>query len=154
MLFYFILNALFLSLVLCQGGKDGIYRPADEASIEKIKRYLNDSPTFLNTPCWNREVWNSVKFRMSRKHIELANKAKTTPMVPFDSDKYLGKDRGPADIMQESRSSTLEALIIGECYNFDGSFLPLLENALLSIAQQPSWLFAAHVLFFLSFFDS
>jgi hypothetical protein len=72
----------------------------------------------------------------------------TTPMPPFDAERYLdytaNGDRSRYQAQHTRRWDRLKCLVLGECLEGKGRFLPAIDETVRCLCADPSWLLPAH----------
>jgi len=125
-------------LVTC--GVIGAADPADR---------LPEHPCGIGRPASDRVWWGAwaqtPEAATATKHAETSLKA---PMTPFDRDCYLeyftNGDRSRYQAQHSQRWDRLKRLVIGECLEAKGRFLPAIDETVRSLCSDPSWLLPAH----------
>ena len=123
------------------------YAELDAARVEQIAGMLTAQPAGFGVPCSDRAAWEP-KAALLKSLIGEAEQALTTPLPPFDPDGYLAftktGDREPMQRNLGARENQLVPLVLAECVEYKGRFLPRIAEVMDSLAAQPSWTLSAH----------
>lgn len=117
--------------------------------IEEISRMLPDKPAGFGPTYKDRTAWEQVARKMNTKEIfEQANRINNTPMPAWDDEAYLEFSRNgvrpPGEKMLGARKGRLPWLVWAECIENKGTYVATIENTLLELARQRSWVLPAH----------
>lgn len=108
---------------------------------------LPPAPAGFGVPCSDRKIWDSLGSRFNYQ-IKRAEEVLLHPIPPWDNDAYLDfnktGDRSRGDNMMTSRQHLLVPLVLAECSEGHGRFLPRIEEVLNALASQPSWTLASN----------
>jgi hypothetical protein len=116
--------------------------PLRPERIDQIAAMLGATATGFGFPCSNREAWVPLKWRFAPQ-IEQAVAILDKPIIPWDNDAYLdfgrtgGRARGEA--LLNSRQDPLSPLVLAECVELKGRFVPRIAELVDSLSQEPSW---------------
>lgn len=123
--------------------------PLNPQRIEDITKQLSKEATGYAIPINNRFVWDKI-VSVTQKQ-EIINNAEQffnqTFPVWNDSVFLIFKNTGErvlADKMMRERTNWLAPLVIAECVENKGRFLPLIDKTLNELCRQPTWVLAAH----------
>ncbi|MFI3321261.1 MAG: hypothetical protein R3Y50_01900 [Rikenellaceae bacterium] len=125
------------------------FNAADTARIKEIAKMLPKKCGLYAVPITNRKVWDEIA-----KNPNFAN-------VISDAEPYLGKEfpawsdslycdfyetgeRPAGQAMLDARENCINKIVLAECLENKGRFLPLIEEGLISTANQNSWTLPAH----------
>jgi hypothetical protein len=115
--------------------------------IHEIEGMLAPQPSGFGVPCSDRAAW-AGKAAQLQGAVTQAEQALAAPLAPFDPDAYLQftktGDRQPMERNLHSREGQLAPLVLAECAEYQGRFLPRIAEVLDSLAAQPSWTLSAH----------
>ncbi|MBN8218103.1 MAG: hypothetical protein J0L75_15790 [Spirochaetes bacterium] len=120
----------------------------DPARVKAIAALLPPQPTpVLLVPAKDRAAWSSLSPERARALVDGAENRVKSGMTPFSDEDYLdytrrGKRTG--DRMMGARTGHLNALVLGECAEYKGRFLPAIAEAVESLALDKSWTLSAH----------
>lgn len=126
------------------------YDTLSASRIDQIAAWLPSAPAGIGPRCADRATWNdpAVVRRLGQTFIAAAEKVAATPMPAWNDDDYLDfsrtgrRERGQA--MMEARRERLDSLVIAECQEYRGRFLPAINATLAGLAEQHSWVIPAH----------
>src|SRR5579871_4837525 len=119
----------------------------DANRVHEIATMLPEHPSGFGVPCSDRGAWAAQadhlqSFTNDAEHIL------TQPLPPFDPDAYLAftrtGDRLPMERNLHARADQLVPLVLAECAEYKGRFLPRIEEVMDSLVAQPSWTLSAH----------
>jgi Heparinase II/III-like protein len=117
--------------------------------ISAIAAQLPARPSGLGPACSDRTAWAApaVKTRLSEP-LQAAEALLTSPFPAWDDDAYLefsrNGERPKGELMMNARKGWLYPLVMAECVEAKGRFVPAIEKALGELANQPSWTWPAH----------
>ncbi len=119
------------------------------ARIAAIAQMLPAQPAAFGRPCADRAFWQSPA---TRDHcgtaLADAQKLLGESFPPWSDDLYLGfsrtGERPPGEQMLAARHAWLQPLVLAECLENQGRFLPLLNQVLHAFATEPTWTLPAH----------
>src|SRR5262249_12242318 len=98
-------------------------------------------------PCSDRTAWTARSAEL-KDVIAQAEQMTGSPLPAFDPDAYLAfsktGDRQPMERNLHSREGQLAPLVLAECAQYQGKFLPRIAEVLDSLAAMPSWTLSAH----------
>jgi hypothetical protein len=98
----------------------------------------------LGVPCSNR-IWKSKGYSITVKNAAISTNSK--PMPAWNDTAYLDWVNfrlRTGDAMMAARFEPLKELVMVECVDYNGEFLPKIEEYLNGLATQRSWAFSAH----------
>ncbi len=123
--------------------------PLDGKRIKKLTHILNSGNSGYADPINNRTYWDEIAkteagLDIIKRAEGLAKKGmpawKGALMVEFQKTGI----RKIADDMYKSRSKRLMPLVVAECLENKGRFIPAIEETLRGYCEQPSWVMVAH----------
>ena len=123
------------------------YSPELQVKALSLIGTLADSPAGFGVPCSDRATWRAVISVNSSAGRNIINQAVNAAFPAFDDAAYLAFKRTGsrvADVMLAARISYVWQLALAECVQWQGVFLPQLDDALFSVATQRSWDSPAH----------
>ncbi|KAJ3096899.1 hypothetical protein HDU97_005446 [Phlyctochytrium planicorne] len=105
--------------------------------------------TGFTPSCTNREAWSPLlNTTLGTTTIKTATNLLKSPFPPFVDSLYLlyyqTGNRGQGETMLKARYNAIYNLVLAECLEWQGRFLPMLNEGLVSIANQRSWVLPAH----------
>jgi hypothetical protein len=118
--------------------------PARRAAIAQM---LPQQPAGFGVPCTNREAWQQAALYFQGS-IQRAQVFLASPLPPWDDNLYLrysrdgNRDQGEA--MINNHNGQLTQLVLAECSEWKGRFLPRIIEQLDAISAEPSWTLPAH----------
>lgn len=138
-----LLIALLLNTVSALAGV------LDENRIHEIAVWLPAEPVGLGPDCANRGAWGqpAIASRLSAV-IKDAEKRLNQPFPAWSDEAYLEYSkkgsRPNGERMMNLRKAFLYPLVIAECVEYQGRFLPAIERTLTELNTQPTWTWPAH----------
>jgi hypothetical protein len=121
---------------------------ADPARVKAIAALLPPTPApVLLFPAKDRAKWLTLPPERLKAMVDAADSKVRAGMMPFSDEDYLDysrKGKRTGDRMMGSRTSHLNTLVLGECAEYKGRFLPAIAEAVESIAADKSWTLSAH----------
>ena len=147
-IFLMALGFLLLGMADLQPGwSQQKYAELSTARIQEIAGMLTPQPAGFGAPCSDRAAWES-KAPELQGSIAAAEQILATPLPPFDENAYLqftkNGNRQPMERNLHSREGQLVPLVVAECIEYKGRFLPRIAEVLDSLAAMPSWTLSAH----------
>jgi hypothetical protein len=123
------------------------YPGLSKARIDGIAALLKANPSGFGEPCSDRGSWSALAPRLSSLTSE-AEKLLKNPVPQFDEEAYLKfsetGDRQPMERNLNSRENQIVPLVLAECVEYRGRFLPRIAEIMDSLAAMPSWTLSAH----------
>ena len=123
------------------------YSELDSSRIQQIAAMLPAQPSGFGNPCSDRAAWAAVEPQL-KGVIPQAEKIMAAPLPPFDPEAYLAFTKtGDRDAMQKnlaSRQGRLAPLVLAECIEAKGRFIPAIAEVMDSLVAMPSWTLSAH----------
>ena len=123
------------------------YAELDGARVQQIAGMLTAQPAGFGATCADRAAW-TAKASLLQSSVAQAEQALTKPLPPFDPEGYLAftrtGDRAPMEKNLSQRENQLVPLVLAECVEYKGRFLPRIAEVMDSLAAQPSWTLSAH----------
>ena len=110
---------------------------------------LPELPQGIGRPAADRTWWEPLKnTQEGAAVIRLAEKAQAAPMPAFDPERYLdfttNGDRSRYQALHTQRWRRFTQLVIGECLEDKGRFVPAIVETVASLCSDPSWILPAH----------
>lgn len=144
-------HALLITLTLATSAqaRDGPAVELAQSRIGTIEAQLDAKPGGLGPTCDDRQWWSAASVQARSAAIrDAANTLLQQPFPAWDQEAYLEFSRTGArpqgERMMNARNAWLYPLVIGECVEGKGRFLPAIANTLTEIARQPTWTWPAH----------
>jgi hypothetical protein len=123
------------------------YAELNTARIHEIAGILTEQPSGFGSPCSDRAAWSARAAELSSL-TEEAQQVIETPLPPFDENAYLQftrtGDRQPMQRNLHQRMDQLVPLVLAECAEYQGRYLPRIAEVMDSVAAMPSWTLSAH----------
>ncbi len=123
------------------------YPELSETRRAAIAHMLPEKPAGFGSPCADRAAWEPVAqyFQPSIQHAETLIAA---PLPPWDDQAYLrysrDGDRNEGQAMLGRHTGQLSPLVLAECSEYKGRFLPRIAEQLDAISAEKSWTLPAH----------
>lgn len=143
------IGAVLTGLFACVSAWGATVRPLAPERIEELTRMLPESPQGMGRPIADRAAWDAVAAdRHFKSIVKDAAKLLQQPIVEMNDDDYLdfsrtgNRTRGQKVIGQ--RYGRLSTLVVAECLENRGRFLPAIEAALRAYCGDKSWTLPAH----------
>jgi hypothetical protein len=140
----FALTAIFAAPVLLAAQN---YPGFDSARIAAIARMLPADPAGFGPPCSDRAAWIAVAADF-HDDVAQAEKFIAAPLPAWNEDAYQlywkTGDRRTGEAMMRARDGQLSPLVLAECSEWKGRYLPRIEEELDAISSQESWVEPAH----------
>jgi hypothetical protein len=121
----------------------------DSALVKKYAAMLPKTPQGVGRPISDRQAWQNVaRAPAFQGVVARVEKLLKTPMPELTDDDYLdysrtgNRSRGERVLGQ--RHSRLPQLVLAECIEDRGRFLPAIEATMRAIAAEKSWTLPAH----------
>ncbi len=125
------------------------YAELDPKRVEAVAAMLDAHATGFGRPASDRTAWKAVGDRKVLGNVvRQAERLMGEKLPAWDDDAYLdfsrtGK-RPRGEAMLRARTGRLYPLVIAECLEDRGRFLPAIQTALHEYASQPTWTLPAH----------
>jgi len=121
--------------------------PISQDRIRQIVDILPKQPGGFGIPCSDRDVWNALAPRFVNQVNEASSELQT--LIPlWDNDAYLeftkSGNRARGENLLRSRQRLLTPLVLAECVEGRGRFVPRIVELLDSLSAQQSWTYPAH----------
>ena len=121
----------------------------DAARVDAIAAMLPKQPTGVGPTIADRATWQTIAAHPRFKNcVASARKLLDKPMLPLTDDDYLeysrsgNRTRGQKVIGE--RHARFSELVLAECLENQGKFLPAIEETLRSICEEKAWTLPAH----------
>ena len=149
-IFCIILQLIINSCASLQVDGTVSYAELDTSRLTKITAWLPYSPQGLGPRCADRAAWGAyaVAGRLSPL-MNSSNKLLAKSLPKWNIETYLkatGQDARPRGerIMSAARLSSLYPLVLAECAEGKGRFLPAIEQTLTELNAESSWNWPAY----------
>ncbi|HRR32937.1 MAG TPA: heparinase II/III family protein [Kiritimatiellia bacterium] len=125
------------------------FPPPDESRVAQIAAWLAPAPHGLGRPATDREAWDRLATLPEAGPIlRDAEKAMKTPPPELPDELYLefttNGNRRNYERPYGQRTQRITSLLLAECLEDKGRFLPALERDLLAVCDERSWTMPAH----------
>lgn len=119
------------------------------AARETLVERMPAQPTGVGRPAADRAWWDALaKTPEGTEAIRAAEKWHATPMPAFDPERYLdfttNGNRTRYQEINTRRWDRMKRLVIGECLEGKGRFVPAIDETAKSLCSDPSWVLPAH----------
>ncbi len=138
-------------IILCVVFKFGVAQipaqaakpPACADRVAEIAEMLSDEPGFVSMRISNRSVWDALaKTKQAETLIEDAVKTASAAIPPVDDSLY--KEIYPWERASRLRRDNMLKLVLAECLENKGRFLPRIIEYLDAISSQTTWVNPYH----------
>ncbi|MGL5804405.1 MAG: hypothetical protein ACRC11_03005, partial [Xenococcaceae cyanobacterium] len=125
------------------------YLDLKNREIQRMQNLLPEKPDGLGPNCSQRDRWgtNGLESR-STEIVSTADKILTQPFPAWNNEAYLrykqDGNRTEGEDMMHDRQDRLSPLVIAECVQGKGKYLPEIEKTLRELMTQPTWILPAH----------
>ncbi len=137
----------FVMLATSSVARGQQFTELDANRVQQIAAMLSAQPSGFGAPCSDRRAWDG-KAASLQGLVTQAEQILLKPLPPFDPEAYLAftrtGDRAPMERNLHERANQLVPLVLAECTEYKGRFLPRIEEVMNSLAAQPSWTLSAH----------
>ncbi len=121
----------------------------DMARISAIAEMLPTTPAGIGPVCADRSSWGRPELAQRLAAvIKDAEKRLNQAFPAWDDAAYLEYARNGrrpnGERMMNARKAWIYPLVLAECVEYKGRFLPAIERTLNELASQPTWTWAAH----------
>ena len=123
--------------------------PLSPARIDELAAMLPESPVGMGRPITDRTAWDAIaKLPSFQRYAAGAPKLLQEPIVEVTDDNYLdysrtgNRTRGQAVLGRHY--GRLPVLVVAECMENKGRFVPAIEEALRAYCGDKSWVMPAH----------
>jgi hypothetical protein len=143
-----MLTALALAPALASAQTSALtYPELSEGRRAAIAQMLPEKPAGFGVPCANRAAWEPAA-QYFQGSIQRAETLIASPLPPWEDAAYLrysrDGDRNEGQAMLGRHIGQLTPLVLAECSEWKGRFLPRIAEQLDAISAEPSWTLAAH----------
>ena len=123
--------------------------PPEAARVKHWAALLPETPRGLGPTIKDRKAWEIVGAAPSFKHIiPHATQLLAEPIPPLTDELYLDYsrtgNRTRCEKVQGQRQDRISTLVLAECIENRGRFLPAIEEAIRATCSDKSWTSAAH----------
>ncbi len=119
------------------------------ARINQIAKFLPAKPRGFGQPIDNRAYWSNPELvQRASSRVKQAEQLMTRKLPAWDDQAYLEfsrtGERANGQKMENARSAWLAPLVLAECLENKGRFLPRINEVLDAYASEPTWTMPAH----------
>lgn len=130
-------------------GTQSVARELSEARIKEVATTLPEQPQGFGRPIEDRRAWERLAADDSFDGvIEEAERLKDRPLPEQPDELYLDFSRtGNRTRWQRvagRRRGRVDSFVLGECLENGGRFIPALEETILALCAEPTWVMPAH----------
>lgn len=123
------------------------YPELSKARRAAIAQMLPEKPAGFGVPCADRVAWEPVA-QFYQSSVQRAETLIASPLPPWDDQAYLrysrDGDRNEGQAMLGRHTGQLTPLVLAECSEWKGRFLPRIAEQLDAISAEKSWTLPAH----------
>ena len=123
------------------------YPELSQERIAAIAAMLPAQPAGFGVPCSDRAAWAKVA-PLFAEEVQRAETFIASPLPPWDDQAYLrysrDGDRNEGQAMLDRHTGQLTPLVLAECSEGKGRFLPRIAGQLDAISAEKSWTLPAH----------
>lgn len=131
--------------VLNAGSKTAI----DASLLKSMEQVIIKEPMGIGQPANNRNAWDSIaQTPIGKSILSKAQEIIQKPYPQWNDSVYKAYyetgSRIAGDKMMNDRATLLSALVISECIEYQGKYIPQIEHVIADLCKQPTWCLAAH----------
>jgi hypothetical protein len=123
------------------------YGQISAARVHDIAEWIPQQPSGFGRPCSDRAAWSARSSRLTG-FLGAAQQAIAIPVPAFDEEAYLAYtkrgDRQPMEQNANRRTNQLIPLVLAECAEYKGRYLPRIAEVIDTLVAAPSWTLSAH----------
>ena len=117
--------------------------------VASLIQQLPEKPSGLGPACQDRSAWGRSDVQRRLQDItKAAEKIAAQPVPAWDDEAYLDYSRngvrGNGERIMNARKAGLHVLVLAECSQWAGSYLPAISRLLQGLSTQPTWTWPAH----------
>jgi len=121
----------------------------DSARIEALAAMLPESPVGVGRPIADRQAWQAVaKAPQFKRVVREAERLMARPIPETTDELYLEfsqtGNRTRYQRVWSQRHSRFPALVLAECIENRGRFVPAIEEAIRAVCEEKTWVYPAH----------
>ena len=149
MLSYAGVRLLLVALLLICGSGFAIAANMSQERLRAVARMLSEAPWAFGQPISDRKAWTRMAARPGAEQVvERAVLLAAQPLPEQPDDLYLDYSRtGNRNRWQRvagRRRSRIGPLVLAECLEDEGRFLPAIRRTIEAICAEPTWVMPAH----------
>lgn len=143
---YFILGSLLFTI---DSKAADPLTPLDETRVAEIQAWLPESPVGVGPTIEQREVWDAAAKLDSYKSVIRSAESYLKQEIPeLTDDVFLDfsrtGNRSRGQRVLSARHRRVSTLVLAECLENKGRFLPAIEEAILAVCDENTWVLPAH----------
>jgi hypothetical protein len=121
----------------------------EPAQVARVVDVLPESPKGLTPPCRNRDAWSEPQIvNRLRPVVRKAGALILEKFPEWSDEKYLefartGESKNGQEMMH-ARRSWIMPLVLAECTEYSGRFLPYIEKVIAELIKQRTWILPTH----------
>jgi len=140
---------LWLAGALLSSAHAGRFVDIAPERVASLTQQLPEKPSGLGPACLDRSAWGQADVQRRLQEVtKAAGKIAAQPVPPWDDEAYLEYSRngvrGNGERMMNARKAGLHVLVLAECSQWAGSYLPSISRLLQALSTQPTWTWPAH----------
>jgi len=141
---------LVLAAVLCFAGPAGAASPLDARRIQEVAAMLPEQPAGVGRPINDRAAWEALAKQEAYRDVLIrAAKLLTQPLPEQTDELFLDFSRTGnrtrfQEVAFERRRNWVTTLVLAECLENGGRFLPKIEEVIGAICAERTWVLPAH----------
>jgi len=121
----------------------------DPARVEALAAMLPESPVGVGRPIADRQAWQAVaQAPQFKRVVREAERLMARPIPETTDELYLDfsetGNRTRYQRVWSQRHSRFPALVLAECIENRGRFLPAIEEAVRAVCEEKTWVYPAH----------
>ncbi len=120
-----------------------------QTRIDEIAAMLDAEPIGLGPTCADRAAWDALGRRDDfRAIVAAAEKLLTQPLPEQSEELFLDfsrtGNRRPWERVAFSRRGRIKTLVLAECVENKGRFVPAIRDLVAALCDEPTWVYPAH----------
>lgn len=140
---------LLLAYACCVGASASTFTEIKPERVRALTHLLADEPSGTGPTCADRSAWERADVQVRLQEVtKAAPKIADQPVPAWDDAAYLEYSRngvrGNGERMMNARKAGLHVLVLAECAQWQGRYLPAITRLLQALTSQPTWTWAAH----------
>lgn len=126
-----------------------VAKPPPQARVDEIAALLDARPAGLGPMCADRRTWDALwQHPAYQAVVQAAERLRTEPLPEQPDELFLdfsrtGKRR-PWERVASARRGRVKTLVLAECLEDRGRFVPALEQLVAVLCAEPTWVYPAH----------
>ena len=120
-----------------------------QSRIDEIAAMLDVEPAGLGPPCADRSAWDELARQKDFQAVVVAAERLLDKPLPDQSgelflDYSRTGNRKPWERVASARRGRIKTLVVAECVENKGRFLPAFEELVTVLCAEPTWVYPAH----------